>query len=297
MTTTKGIILAGGTGSRLYPLTMGVSKQLMPVYDKPMIYYPLSTLMISGIREILIITTPEDQAAFKRVLGSGEQWGVSFEYAIQAKPEGIAQALKIGASFIGEDSVALILGDNLFHGDGLSLKLQAAAKQREGATVFGYWVDCPQRYGVVEFDDRGIAKSLEEKPEKPKSNYAVTGLYFYDNRAVSLVNELRSSARGELEITDLNQLYLEQGALRVQRLSRGNAWLDTGTHDSLLDAGEFIRIIERRQGQKIGCVEEVAYYQGFIDDQQLLSLSEQTLSSGYGLYLQGLVHQNGGYHG
>lgn len=286
---TKGIILAGGTGSRLHPLTKAVSKQLMPVYDKPMIYYPLSTLMLAGIQEILIITTPQDQAAFQSLLGDGSQWGIQLSYAIQEEPKGIAQALTVGREFIGDSSVALILGDNLFHGDCLSEKLMSAMNQTAGATVFGYWVDDPHRYGVVEFDRSAKVVSLVEKPVKPASNYAVTGLYFYDNQAVSLVEELEPSARGELEITDLNRVYLERNELHVIKLGRGTAWLDTGTHESLLDAGNFIRIIEKRQGQKVGCVEEVAFQCGLIPREQLRLLAMQLQKSDYGQYLLRLL--------
>lgn len=287
--TTKGIVLAGGTGSRLHPLTKGVSKQLMPVYDKPMCYYPLSTLMLAGINEILIITTPQDQISFQKLLGDGSQWGIQLSYAVQARPNGIAQALIIGREFIGQDCVALILGDNLFHGDCLHEQLQTAMQQVCGATIFGYWVDDPNRYGVAEFDAQSNVIALTEKPASPKSNYAVTGLYFYDNKVISLVDELRLSARGELEITDLNTLYLTRGELKVVKLGRGTAWLDTGTHDSLLDAGNFIRIIEKRQGQKIGCLEEIAYNQGFITRTELLALAQSIQSSEYGQYLLRLL--------
>jgi glucose-1-phosphate thymidylyltransferase len=286
---TKGIILSGGTGSRLHPLTAGVSKQLMPVYDKPMIYYPLSTLMIAGITDILIITTAQDQAAFQKLLNDGSQWGISLKYEIQQKPEGIAQALIIGRDFIGDDNIALILGDNLFYGDGLSLKLQSCAKNQTGATVFGYWVEDPSCYGVLEFDAESCPKAIVEKPSKPRSHYAVTGLYFYDNQALEMAQQLTPSARGELEISDLNQLYLNKDQLNVVKLSRGTAWLDTGTFDSLLDAGNFIRIIETRQGQKIGCVEEVAFRQGFISADQLKILANNAKSSSYGQYLMRLI--------
>ena len=257
----------------------------MPVYDKPMIYYPLSTLLCAHIKDILIITTPTDQQAFQNVLGDGRQWGIKLQYATQAKPEGIAQSLMIARDFIGADSVALILGDNLFYGENLSEHLHKASQQTSGATVFGYWVDDPQRYGVVAFDKNATAISIDEKPDKPASNYAVTGLYFYDNKAVDMVDRLKPSPRGELEITDLNKLYLEQKQLKVVKLGRGTAWLDTGTHDSLIDAGNFIRIIEKRQGQKIGCIEEIAYRQGFITRTQLQALAAQLNTNPYGAYL------------
>lgn len=281
----KGIILAGGSGSRLLPLTAGLSKQLMPVYDKPMIYYPLSTLMLAGIREILIITTEHDAETFRSFLGDGSRWGVALEYAQQKRPEGIAQAFIIGEQFIGSDSVCLILGDNIFYGEGMAAKLQGVAGRTEGATVFAYYVRDPERYGVVSFDASGRAESIEEKPLEPKSHYAVTGLYFYDHHVVELAKGLQPSARGELEITDLNRQYLQQGDLRVEMLSRGIAWLDTGTHQSLLDAANFVRVIEERQGLKIACPEEIAYRQGFIDESGLREAASRFESSGYGSYL------------
>ena len=288
-TTSKGIILAGGAGSRLHPLTLSVSKQLMPVYDKPMIYYPLSTLMSAGIREILVITTPEDQAAFQKLLEDGSQWGISLSYAVQPMPGGIAQAFIIGEEFIGGQSVALILGDNIFYGHGLAGQLQAAAAQASIATVFAYHVNDPERYGVVHFDDDGKALDIEEKPENPRSSYAVTGLYFYDFRVVEMAKNLRPSARGELEITDINRLYLEHGSLRVEVLGRGAAWLDTGTHDSLIEAAQFVQIIEHRQGLKICCPEEIAYHNGYIDASQVGQLAARLGKSGYGDYLRAML--------
>jgi glucose-1-phosphate thymidylyltransferase len=281
----KGIILAGGAGTRLHPITLSQSKQLLPVYDKPMIYYPLAALMSAGIREVLIITTPRDQTAFRDLLGDGKQWGVSFDYAVQAKPNGIAQALIIAEPFLDGAPSALILGDNIFYGANFPDRLLSASKRSEGATVFGYYVHDPERYGVVEFDAEGRVTDLLEKPEKPPSNYAVTGIYFYDTRASSLARSLQPSARGELEITDLNRAYLQEGSLRVEILGRGTAWLDTGTHNSLLDAGVFVRIIEERQGLKVACVEEIAWRQGFIDSEQLLKLAKPLAKSGYGEYL------------
>jgi glucose-1-phosphate thymidylyltransferase len=284
----KGIILAGGLGTRLYPLTLAISKQVMPVYDKPMIYYPLSTLMSAGIREILIISTPHDLPTFQKLLGDGQELGCRFEYLPQPKPEGLAQAFVLGADFIGDDPVALILGDNIFYGAGLEQLLQESANP-EGGVVFAYQVADPERYGVVEFDDDFHALSIEEKPERPKSNYAVPGLYFYDNEVVTIARNLKPSARGEYEITDVNKHYLEAGRLKVGVLGRGVAWLDTGTHESLMQAGQFIQVIEARQGLKIGCIEEVAWQMGFIDDQQLEALGQKYIKSGYGEYLLNLL--------
>jgi glucose-1-phosphate thymidylyltransferase len=286
----KGILLAGGSGTRLHPLTLATSKQLLPVYDKPMVYYPLSTLMLAGVRDILVITTPEDQGAFKRLLGSGEQWGIKLSYVIQPKPEGLAQAYVLGEDFVGAEPSALILGDNIYFGQGLTASLGRAAKRVSGATVFAYHVNHPQQYGVVTFDDFGRAIAIEEKPAKPKSFYAVTGLYFYDGRATSFASRIKPSKRGEFEITALNNMYLKAGDLAVEILGRGFAWFDTGTHESLLQASEFVHTIETRQGMKVGSPEEVAFHMGYIDKAALLELAGKMSKSGYGSYLQAVAN-------
>lgn len=293
MASKKGIVLAGGSGTRLHPVTSVISKQLLPVYDKPMIYYPLSTLMLAGIQDILIITTPHDMPLFQRQLGDGSQWGIRLEYAVQPSPDGLAQAFIIGESFIGDDGVCLILGDNLFFGNGLSTILQNAAAVEDGATVFSYYVNDPERYGVVTIDEEGKATKIVEKPTEYISNYAVTGLYFYSNDVVEFAKNLKPSPRGELEITDLNRIYLEAGRLRVEHLGRGHAWLDTGTHSSLLDASKFVETIEARQGLKIGCLEEIAWRMKFIDTAQFAQLAQSTAKSGYGQYLATVLKREG----
>ncbi|WKX27186.1 glucose-1-phosphate thymidylyltransferase RfbA [Tatumella ptyseos] len=285
----KGIVLAGGSGTRLYPITQGVSKQLMPIYDKPMVFYPISVLMLAGINEILIITTPDDMPGFKRLLGDGSQFGVKFSYAIQPSPDGLAQAFIIGEDFINGDSCALVLGDNIYFGESFGKKLENVMQRNEGATVFGYQVLDPERFGVVEFDDNNRAISLEEKPEKPKSNWAVTGLYFYDKDVVEMAKQVKPSRRGELEITTLNEMYLEKNSLHVEKLGRGFAWLDTGTHDSLLEASQFIHTIEKRQGYKVACLEEIAYKKGWLTKEQVASQAKLLVKTGYGQYLQRLV--------
>jgi len=289
----KGIILAGGSGTRLYPITRVVSKQLLPIYDKPMIYYPLSVLMLAGVREILVISTPQDLPLFRDLLGDGSQWGLSFDYAEQPRPEGIAQAFLIGREFIGRDQVCLILGDNIFYGHGLPDKLRQAAAQKEGATIFGYWVKNPERYGVVTFDSEDQALDVVEKPKEPTSNWAVTGLYFYDHRVLEIAAGLEPSARGELEITDVNLAYLKMKALRVEKLGRGIAWLDTGTHETLMQAANFIETIEERQGLKVACVEEIAFRMGYIDAAQLETLARPLLGNGYGQYLLDIIKYEG----
>jgi glucose-1-phosphate thymidylyltransferase len=291
MTSRKGIILAGGAGTRLHPITQAVSKQLLPVYDKPMVYYPLATLMLAGIREVLVINTPHEQALFKRLLKDGSQWGIKIEYAVQPEPEGLAQAFIIGKDFLGGAPSCLVLGDNIFYGVGLTERLKRASMQQHGATVFGYWVKDPERYGVAEFNQDGQVIGIEEKPTSPKSNYAVTGLYFYDNRVCELAAGLTPSARGELEITDLNRRYLEDGSLQLEQLGRGFAWLDTGTHDSLIEASNYIQTIENRQGLKVCCPEEIAYMNGWIDAEQLQRQAAALAKTGYGRYLHSLLKQ------
>ncbi len=289
MTQRKGILLAGGSGTRLHPITLGVSKQLLPIYDKPMVYYPLSVLMLAGIREILLISTPDDLPSYQKLLGDGEQFGIKLSYAVQPSPDGLAQAFIIGEEFIGKDSCCLILGDNIFYGQHFSENLKAASAHTEGATVFGYHVSDPERFGVVEFDKQGRAISIEEKPIKPKSHYAVTGLYFYDNRVVDIAKSIKPSARGELEITDINRFYLEDQSLKVQMLGRGFAWLDTGTHESLLEAGHFVHTIEQRQGLKVACLEEIAFHNGWLSVEKVKAQAEVLKKTGYGQYLMRLA--------
>ena len=289
----KGIMLAGGSGTRLHPLTTTVSKQLMPVYDKPLIYYPLATLMQSGIRDILIITSPRDQLAYADLLGDGSQWGINLQYTIQASPDGLAQAFLLGEDFIGQSPVCLVLGDNIFYGAGFTSKLRRAAQRSDGASVFAYYVHDPERYGVVEFDAEGRAIGIEEKPDAPRSHYAVTGLYFYDNDVISVAKGITPSARGELEITDVNRHYLEQGSLQVEVMGQGTAWLDTGTHQSLLDAGNFIRVIEERQGLEVACLEEIAYRMGYITAAEVSALAAPLIKSGYGAYLETVINESG----
>ncbi|MDQ8022617.1 MAG: glucose-1-phosphate thymidylyltransferase RfbA [Moraxellaceae bacterium] len=290
MKTRKGIILAGGSGTRLHPITLAVSKQLVPVYDKPMIYYPLSTLLLAGVRDVLIISTPQDTPRFQQLLGDGKSWGINLEYAVQPSPDGLAQAFIIGADFVGDGPSALVLGDNIFYGHDLASRLQVASAQQTGASVFAYPVSDPERYGVVEFDAAGHAISIEEKPKAPRSRYAVTGLYFYDEQVVDMARHLKPSARGELEITDVNRIYLEQNQLNVQMMGRGDAWLDTGTHDSLIEAGQFIQTLEKRQGLKVCCPEEICWRNGWIDDAQLEALANPLGKSGYGLYLKSILN-------